>query len=123
MRTIRYREIADDLRRRVASGELAPGRLLPSEAELSARYGASRVTIRRALEGLRGHALLAGARGGAPVDMDALCGLVSRFSAMAAGAKERIAEIEINPVLAGPDGAVAVDCLTLRRKEVLHHAH
>ena len=78
---------------------------------------------RRALEGLRGHALLMGARGGAPVDMDALCALVSRFSAMAAGAKERIAEIEINPVLAGPDGAVAVDCLTLRRKKVLHHAH
>ena len=53
MRTIRYRQIADDLRRRVESGELGPGRLLPSEAELSAAYDASRVTVRKALESLR----------------------------------------------------------------------
>ena len=35
MRTIRYREIADDLRGRVEGGEFPPGRLLPSEADLS----------------------------------------------------------------------------------------
>ncbi len=78
---------------------------------------------RRALEGLRGYPLLTGARGRAPVDMDALCALISRFSAMAAGAKDRIVEMEINPVLAGPGGAVAVDCLTLRRKKALQHDH
>jgi acyl-CoA synthetase (NDP forming) len=72
---------------------------------------------RRTLEGLRGHALLTGARGRMPVDMDALCTLISRFSAMAVGARGRIVEIEINPVLAGPNGAVAVDCLTLRQKK------
>ncbi len=76
---------------------------------------------RRALEGLRGYPLLTGARGRAPVDMDALCALISRFSAMAVGAKDRIVEMEINPVLAGPGGAVAVDCLTLRRKRALQH--
>ena len=53
MRTIRYREIADALRARVDAGEFAAGRLLPSEADLSAEYDASRVTIRRALEQLR----------------------------------------------------------------------
>jgi DNA-binding GntR family transcriptional regulator len=53
VRTIRYREIADDLRARVDAGEFGAGRLLPSEADLSAHYGASRVTIRRALEQLR----------------------------------------------------------------------
>lgn len=52
-RVIRYRAIAEDLRRRIAEGELAGGALLPSEAELSARYASSRVTIRRALEALR----------------------------------------------------------------------
>ena len=52
-RTIRYREIADELRARVQAGDYVAGRLLPSEAELSARYRASRVTIRRALEALR----------------------------------------------------------------------
>jgi GntR family transcriptional regulator len=53
VRTIRYREIAEALRARVDAGEFAAGRLLPSEAELSAQYGASRVTVRRALERLR----------------------------------------------------------------------
>lgn len=52
-RTIRYREIADELRGRVKSDEFAPGDLLPSENELAGEYGASRVTIRRALESLR----------------------------------------------------------------------
>lgn len=53
MRAVRYRDIADDLRRRVEAREFAAGRLLPSEADLSRGYGASRVTIRKALERLR----------------------------------------------------------------------
>jgi len=53
VRTIRYREIADDLRRRIADGEFAAGRVLPSEAELSSAYSVSRVTIRKSLEVLR----------------------------------------------------------------------
>lgn len=52
-RVIRYRLIADDVRARLGTGEFAAGSLLPSEAELSAHYGASRVTVRRALEALR----------------------------------------------------------------------
>ena len=50
---MRYREIAADIRRRVEVGEFAQNRLLPSEAELSRAYDASRVTIRRALDELR----------------------------------------------------------------------
>ena len=53
VRTIRYRDIAADLRARVEGGEFTAGRLLPSEAEVSATYSASRVTIRKALEDLR----------------------------------------------------------------------
>ncbi|MFM7262791.1 MAG: GntR family transcriptional regulator, partial [Acidimicrobiales bacterium] len=53
MRTIRYHQIADELRARVTSGEYAAGRLLPSESELSTEFGASRVTVRKALELLR----------------------------------------------------------------------
>src|SRR5947207_7621087 len=52
-RTIRYREIAGDLRARIEAGEFVGGKVLPSEADLSAAYGASRVTVRRALEVLR----------------------------------------------------------------------
>jgi GntR family transcriptional regulator len=62
-RTIRYREIADDLRGRVESGDFVAGRLLPSEAELSTRYEASRVTIRRALEALRAEGLVSSRQG------------------------------------------------------------
>lgn len=57
-RVIRYRHIADDLRSRIHAGEFAAGSLLPSEKELSSRYGASRVTIRRSLESLRDAGLI-----------------------------------------------------------------
>lgn len=58
MRTIRYQEIADDLRLRLTGGEFAAGKLLPSESELAGAYRASRVTIRRALELLRAEDLV-----------------------------------------------------------------
>ncbi len=63
MRTIRYQQIADVLRERVRAGSYAGGRVLPSEAELSAEFDASRVTIRRALETLRDDGLLAARQG------------------------------------------------------------
>jgi GntR family transcriptional regulator len=44
------RDVADDLRRRILDGELKPGSKLPSEAELGAHYGVSRVTVRAALQ-------------------------------------------------------------------------
>lgn len=53
MRSIRYQVIADSVRERITTGDLPTGRLLPSEAELSKEFGASRVTVRRALEVLR----------------------------------------------------------------------
>jgi len=58
VRQTRYQQIADQVRQRVSAGELIPGRLLPSEAELSHTYGASRVTVRRALEVLRDEGLV-----------------------------------------------------------------
>lgn len=58
MRQTRYQSIADDLRRRLESGDLGASRLLPSEAELSEEYAASRVTVRRALEVLRDEGLV-----------------------------------------------------------------
>jgi GntR family transcriptional regulator len=58
VRTLRYKQIADALRDRVASGELAPGALLPSESELSESYEASRITVRKALEVLRADGLV-----------------------------------------------------------------
>jgi GntR family transcriptional regulator len=61
MRSIRYKEIADELRRRATTA--APGSLLPSESELSAEFGASRVTVRRALELVRDEGLISARQG------------------------------------------------------------
>lgn len=61
MRRIRYQEIADELRERLA--EEPVGSVLPSESEMSAEFGASRVTIRRALELVRDDGLIAARQG------------------------------------------------------------
>ncbi len=58
MSRIRYHQIAADLRHRIASGELAPGQVLPSESALGEAHAASRVTIRKALELLRSEGLV-----------------------------------------------------------------
>jgi GntR family transcriptional regulator len=58
VREVRYRAIADELRGRVESGELGAGRLLPSESELSAAFGVSRVTVRKGLDLLRDEGLI-----------------------------------------------------------------
>ncbi|NNF55967.1 MAG: GntR family transcriptional regulator [Acidimicrobiales bacterium] len=58
MRQIRYQQISEAIRLRVAGGEFDPSGLLPSEAELGQEYEASRVTIRKALEVLRQDGLL-----------------------------------------------------------------
>lgn len=44
-----YRQLADDMRRRLAAGDFAPGSPLPSEAALEHDYGLGRNTVRRAL--------------------------------------------------------------------------
>ena len=61
MRTIRYQEIAHTLRERLQ--QHGPGHVLPSESELSAEFGVSRVTVRRALEMLRDEGVLASRQG------------------------------------------------------------
>lgn len=58
MRQTRYTAIADALRPRLEAGEFPAGALLPSEADLSKDYSASRVTIRRALDVLRDEGLV-----------------------------------------------------------------
>jgi GntR family transcriptional regulator len=58
VRSVRYQEIAGELRGRIAAGEFAGGRLLPSEAQLAEQFAASRVTIRRALDALHEEGLV-----------------------------------------------------------------
>lgn len=57
-RTFRYQEIAARIRSDIVDGPIEDGVLLPSESELSAAHGASRVTVRKALEQLRDEGLI-----------------------------------------------------------------
>src|SRR5215469_740773 len=47
-----YRQIAQDLRQKIESGELEPGAKLPNEVEFREEYDASRNTIRDAIKWL-----------------------------------------------------------------------
>lgn len=61
MRTIRYQQIAQVLRERIAV--VGAGHVLPSESDLSTEFGVSRVTVRRALETLRDERLVESRQG------------------------------------------------------------
>ncbi len=63
---------------------------------------------RRLLLSLRAAPMLLGARGREPVDLDALAETVSRVSHLAVTHPELV-EMELNPVLAGSSGVVALD--------------
>jgi acyl-CoA synthetase (NDP forming) len=65
-------------------------------------------TARRLVLSLRGAPLLTGGRGRAPVDLDGLAAAVSAVSRVAAQHPE-LAELEVNPLLAGPSGILALD--------------
>ncbi|MEU6851716.1 GntR family transcriptional regulator [Actinacidiphila alni] len=56
--TARHQQVADDLRRLIASGALAFGERLPPETQLAARYRVSTPTLREALELLRAEGLI-----------------------------------------------------------------
>jgi acyl-CoA synthetase (NDP forming) len=62
----------------------------------------------RLIESLRGYAVLTGARGREPVDLDALAGTVSAVGDLLATRPE-IVDLDLNPLLATPRGAVTVD--------------
>ena len=47
-----YRQIAEDLRRKIEAGELPRGAQLPTEIELREQYNASRNTVRDAIKWL-----------------------------------------------------------------------
>ncbi len=70
----------------------------------------------RILDRLRVRPLLDGWRGGAPADLDALADLVAAVSRLALELGDDLEALDLNPVIAGPDGAIAVDALVLPRR-------
>ncbi len=71
--------------------------------------------VRRALPGLKADRLLGGVRGGPPADRDALVDAVLKVSALALELEASLGELDINPLLVRPSGAVALDALAVGR--------
>jgi acyl-CoA synthetase (NDP forming) len=65
----------------------------------------------RAIERLSVRPMLSGHRGSRPADIEALADLVVRFSELAVDVSETFSSIDLNPVIVGPDSAIAVDFL------------
>ncbi|MFC7496138.1 MULTISPECIES: acetate--CoA ligase family protein [unclassified Nocardioides] len=63
---------------------------------------------RSMVDGIAAAAVLDGVRGAAPVDKDSLAAVISGLSDLVTDFPE-FSEVDLNPVLAGPDGATAVD--------------
>ena len=63
---------------------------------------------RQIIREIKGFAVLEGVRGQPGADLDALEGMVLQVSEFVAGHPE-VAELDLNPVIAYPDGAIAVD--------------
>jgi len=77
---------------------------------------ASRAEIEAALARLPIYAVLSGYRGRAGCDMPALVDAIEAVAAFAMTHGDRLDELDVNPLLALPQGAVAVDAL-IRMKE------
>jgi len=59
--------------------------------------------------------LLDGVRGAPPADLDAVADAVVNLSALAVDLGPSLAALDVNPLIAGPDGCVAVDALVIAR--------
>jgi len=65
--------------------------------------------VERALRSLRGAGLPTGARGRTPVDLGAVAALAAAAGELALA--RDLALLELNPIVASPSGAIAVDAV------------
>lgn len=70
---------------------------------------------RRMIEEVRGAALLHGARGRPKADLRALTDVIMKVQRLAVDNSDRLAELDINPLVVLPKGAVALDALAVTR--------
>ena len=68
---------------------------------------------RRLIDGLQMRPVLDGVRGAPAADVASLARAVSRLSVLAVDLGDLIAELDVNPIVVSPDGAVAVDALVV----------
>ena len=70
-------------------------------------------TARQMIGELRVRKLLSGIRGAPPADLDAVARAVASISALAVDLGDRLLALDVNPLICGPDGAIAVDALAV----------
>ena len=68
---------------------------------------------RRLIDRLQMRPLLDGVRGAPPADVDSLARAVARLSVLASDLGDRLAELDVNPMIVSPEGCVAVDALVV----------
>jgi DNA-binding GntR family transcriptional regulator len=97
-----YLQIADDLRKQIHGGSLAPGSPLPSTAQLAERYDASLSVVKMAVGILRNEGLVIGQQGKGVFVRDAgeapeagdLASEVSELRTTVRDLSERLARVE-----------------------------
>ena len=67
------------------------------------------------LRELKGFPLLEGVRGAKPADVDALVDVIMKVQRLALDLADEVAELDINPLVVRPRGAVALDALVVNR--------
>jgi acetate---CoA ligase (ADP-forming) len=75
----------------------------------------SRQDAKEMIDELRCSAILKGARGQPPVDIEALADCIERISWLAVDLQDRITELDINPLRVLPKGARVVDALVVAK--------
>ncbi|MGI9232465.1 MAG: acetate--CoA ligase family protein, partial [Woeseiaceae bacterium] len=70
---------------------------------------------RRCIERMQLRPLLDGVRGNPAIDIDGFCQTAARFSVMAHALGDVLSELDVNPVIVGENGAMAVDALAIGR--------
>jgi acetate---CoA ligase (ADP-forming) len=73
-------------------------------------------TAREMIDELKSGAILKGARGQPPANLDALAAAISALSLFAAANADALESVEMNPLRALPDRCVALDALIVKRR-------
>jgi hypothetical protein len=60
--------------------------------------------------------VLAGIRGGQPCDSTAIAAAIAAFSTLIAELGDWLEAFDVNPLICGPSGVVAVDALAIPRR-------
>jgi acetyltransferase len=77
----------------------------------------SEETAREMLASLKGYKLLTGYRGGSATNIDQLVDTICRLSELAHDLQDVVEEVDVNPVIVSPSGAVAADALIVVKND------